>query len=74
MFTRLHQKCSNNNFRPTFSVCRYDRLDRQTQATTFIHQVFGGYLRSRGKSFAAIYVFCSLIVFAGAVSCLGSLH
>lgn len=25
-----------------------DRLDRQTQATTFIHQVFGGYLRSRG--------------------------
>lgn len=28
----------------------YYRLDRQTQATSFIHQVFGGYLRSRGKS------------------------
>uniref|UniRef100_A0A3Q3VNN7 Ubiquitin carboxyl-terminal hydrolase n=1 Tax=Mola mola TaxID=94237 RepID=A0A3Q3VNN7_MOLML len=25
------------------------KLDRQTQATTFIHQVFGGYLRSRVK-------------------------
>uniref|UniRef100_F7CSJ3 Ubiquitin-specific peptidase 42 n=1 Tax=Xenopus tropicalis TaxID=8364 RepID=F7CSJ3_XENTR len=25
------------------------RLDRHTQATTLIHQVFGGYLRSRGK-------------------------
>lgn len=24
------------------------RLDRHTQATTFIHQIFGGYLRSRG--------------------------
>lgn len=34
-----------------FSMCfdDCDRLDRQTQATTFIHQVFGGYLRSRGK-------------------------
>lgn len=32
-----------------------DRLDRQTQATTFIHQVFGGYLRSRGK-FLVIYL------------------
>lgn len=27
------------------------RLDRQTQATTFVHQIFGGYLRSRGRSF-----------------------
>ncbi|XP_034050471.1 ubiquitin carboxyl-terminal hydrolase 42 isoform X2 [Thalassophryne amazonica] len=26
-----------------------NKLDRQTQATTFIHQVFGGYLRSRVK-------------------------
>lgn len=26
-------------------VCR---LDRQTQATTLVHQIFGGYLRSRG--------------------------
>lgn len=26
------------------------RLDRQTQATTFVHQIFGGYLRSRGRS------------------------
>lgn len=25
------------------------RLDRQTQATTLVHQIFGGYLRSRGK-------------------------
>ncbi|XP_028332719.1 ubiquitin carboxyl-terminal hydrolase 36-like [Gouania willdenowi] len=25
------------------------KLDRQTQATTLIHQVFGGYLRSRVK-------------------------
>lgn len=25
------------------------RLDRQTQATTLIHQIFGGYLRSRGE-------------------------
>ncbi|XP_056153769.1 ubiquitin carboxyl-terminal hydrolase 42 isoform X2 [Lampris incognitus] len=25
------------------------KLDRQTQATTFVHQVFGGYLRSRVK-------------------------
>ncbi|XP_051959450.1 ubiquitin carboxyl-terminal hydrolase 42-like isoform X2 [Xyrauchen texanus] len=25
------------------------RLDRQTQATTFVHQIFGGYLRSRVK-------------------------
>lgn len=32
---------------PRIYLC--DRLDRQTQATTFIHQVFGGYLRSRGK-------------------------
>lgn len=24
------------------------RLDRQTQATTLVHQIFGGYLRSRG--------------------------
>lgn len=28
----------------------FARSDRPTQATTFIHQVFGGYLRSRGKS------------------------
>ncbi|XP_026007835.1 ubiquitin carboxyl-terminal hydrolase 42-like isoform X2 [Astatotilapia calliptera] len=28
----------------------YYRLDRQTQATSFIHQVFGGYLRSRAVS------------------------
>ncbi|XP_023686950.2 uncharacterized protein usp42 isoform X2 [Paramormyrops kingsleyae] len=26
-----------------------NKLDRQTQATTFVHQVFGGYLRSRVK-------------------------
>lgn len=25
------------------------KLDRQTQATTFVHQIFGGYLRSRVK-------------------------
>ena len=25
------------------------RLDRQTQATTLVHQIFGGYLRSRGE-------------------------
>lgn len=25
------------------------RLDRQTQATTLVHQIFGGYLRSRGR-------------------------
>nr|XP_046210548.1 ubiquitin carboxyl-terminal hydrolase 42-like isoform X3 [Oncorhynchus gorbuscha] len=28
-----------------------NKLDRQTQATSFIHQVFGGYLRSRVKCF-----------------------
>lgn len=27
----------------------YPKLDRQTQATTLIHQIFGGYLRSRVK-------------------------
>lgn len=27
----------------------YAKLDRQTQATTLVHQIFGGYLRSRGK-------------------------
>ncbi|KAL2297865.1 hypothetical protein Nmel_016430 [Mimus melanotis] len=27
----------------------YTKLDRQTQATTLIHQIFGGYLRSRVK-------------------------
>ncbi|XP_051015107.1 ubiquitin carboxyl-terminal hydrolase 36 [Acomys russatus] len=27
----------------------YARLDRQTQATTLVHQIFGGYLRSRVK-------------------------
>ncbi|KFW03976.1 Ubiquitin carboxyl-terminal hydrolase 36, partial [Eurypyga helias] len=27
----------------------YTKLDRQTQATTLIHQIFGGYLRSRGE-------------------------
>uniref|UniRef100_A0A671R1C4 Ubiquitin carboxyl-terminal hydrolase n=1 Tax=Sinocyclocheilus anshuiensis TaxID=1608454 RepID=A0A671R1C4_9TELE len=26
-----------------------NKLDRQTQATTFVHQIFGGYLRSRVK-------------------------
>lgn len=46
------------------SIYPCDRLDRQTQATTFIHQVFGGYLRSRGKlfvlnSFLDLYVQCS---------------
>lgn len=30
------------------SVCPVCRLDRQTQATTLVHQIFGGYLRSRG--------------------------
>lgn len=28
----------------------FPRLDRQTQATTLVHQIFGGYLRSRGES------------------------
>lgn len=56
--TRLHQKCSHNSF-SHLSVCPSDRLDRQTQATTFIHQVFGGYLRSRGKSFV-VYSFLLL--------------
>ncbi|XP_038228069.1 ubiquitin carboxyl-terminal hydrolase 36 isoform X3 [Dermochelys coriacea] len=27
----------------------YTKLDRQTQATTLVHQIFGGYLRSRVK-------------------------
>ncbi|XP_074512693.1 ubiquitin carboxyl-terminal hydrolase 36 [Sebastes fasciatus] len=27
----------------------YPKLDRQTQATTLVHQIFGGYLRSRVK-------------------------
>ncbi|XP_026211531.1 ubiquitin carboxyl-terminal hydrolase 36 isoform X2 [Anabas testudineus] len=27
----------------------YSKLDRQTQATTLVHQIFGGYLRSRVK-------------------------
>ncbi|XP_048844260.1 ubiquitin carboxyl-terminal hydrolase 36-like [Brienomyrus brachyistius] len=27
----------------------YGKLDRQTQATTLVHQIFGGYLRSRVK-------------------------
>lgn len=27
----------------------FPRLDRQTQATTLVHQIFGGYLRSRGE-------------------------
>lgn len=31
-------------------VCR---LDRQTQATTLVHQIFGGYLRSRGIDFVS---------------------
>lgn len=31
----------------------FPRLDRQTQATTLVHQIFGGYLRSRGESVAS---------------------
>uniref|UniRef100_A0A3P8TJP6 Ubiquitin carboxyl-terminal hydrolase n=1 Tax=Amphiprion percula TaxID=161767 RepID=A0A3P8TJP6_AMPPE len=43
------------------------KLDRQTQATTFIHQVFGGYLRSRGKllmliCFRDLSLLCNAIV------------
>lgn len=45
---------------PHIHLC--DRLDRQTQATTFIHQVFGGYLRSRGKLLALI-CFLDLFLF-----------
>lgn len=37
------------------NIYPYGRLDRQTQATTFIHQVFGGYLRSRGKLLVLIH-------------------
>lgn len=35
-----------------FSFLPLCRLDRQTQATTLVHQIFGGYLRSRGIDFA----------------------
>uniref|UniRef100_A0A672KS67 Ubiquitin carboxyl-terminal hydrolase n=1 Tax=Sinocyclocheilus grahami TaxID=75366 RepID=A0A672KS67_SINGR len=31
------------------SLNGYPKLDRQTQATTLVHQIFGGYLRSRVK-------------------------
>lgn len=37
-------------FCPSLEGCGLlSRLDRQTQATTLVHQIFGGYLRSRGK-------------------------
>lgn len=35
----------------SFSSLHVCRLDRQTQATTLVHQIFGGYLRSRGIAF-----------------------
>lgn len=34
---------------PPDGLRAFSRLDRQTQATTLVHQIFGGYLRSRGK-------------------------
>lgn len=37
------------------------RLDRQTQATTLVHQIFGGYLRSRGKWRRFLCLFLSRI-------------
>lgn len=39
-----------------------DRLDRQTQATTFIHQVFGGYLRSRGKFLVICLTYITILI------------
>lgn len=48
----------------------YYRLDRQTQATSFIHQVFGGYLRSRGKSlFFKVWFIFLLFVFLCLTAC-----
>lgn len=39
-----HQAATSKSFFPLHT----HRLDRQTQATTLVHQIFGGYLRSRG--------------------------
>ncbi|KAK2532146.1 hypothetical protein Q9966_008410 [Columba livia] len=36
-------------------------LDRQTQATTLIHQIFGGSLRSRGRSLAVKCSMCKAV-------------
>lgn len=50
--------------------CKYNlvfvfvcRLDRQTQATTLVHQIFGGYLRSRGIDLFFFSHICLLLVF-----------
>lgn len=41
----FNEYCFNDIFLCFLAFCR---LDRQTQATTLVHQIFGGYLRSRG--------------------------